>query len=65
MNFNFGEGENYTPLLAAGLCFVAYLPLLFVLKSILTAYIGSVWTLTYMRLTKPTESSSIPIQGNA
>ncbi len=38
-------------LLTAGLCFVAYLPVLIVLNGILTGYIESAWTLTYMRLT--------------
>jgi hypothetical protein len=36
----------------AGLCLVAYLPVLIVLSGILRAYISSAWTLTYMRLTR-------------
>lgn len=34
----------------AGICAVAYLPILIVLSGILRAYIGSAWTLTYLRL---------------
>jgi hypothetical protein len=39
-------------ILIAGLCLVAYLPVLIVLSGILRAYISSAWTLTYMRLTR-------------
>ncbi len=39
-------------ILIAGLCLVAYLPVLLVLSGILRAYISSAWTLTYMRLTR-------------
>ncbi len=39
-------------LLIAGLCFLAYLPFWLVLNGILTAYVESSWTLTYMRLTR-------------
>jgi hypothetical protein len=49
-------------LLTAGLCFLAYLPVLLVLSGILTAYIESAWTLTYMRLTnKPVAPPLEPI----
>jgi hypothetical protein len=46
---------SYTPLIIAGLCLVAYFPFLLVLNGILTAYIQSVWTLTYLRLTRSKE----------
>jgi hypothetical protein len=39
----------------SGLCFVVYLPILVVAQGILTAYIESVWTLTFLRLTRPAE----------
>src|SRR3990172_9103802 len=49
-------------LLTAGLCFLAYLPVLLVLSGILRAYIESAWTLTYMRLTnKPVAPPLEPI----
>jgi len=35
----------------AALCFVAYLPFLIVLSGILRSYVGSAWTLTFLRLT--------------
>ncbi len=38
-------------LLFAVLCFVTYLPVLLVLGGILRAYVGSAWSLTYLRLT--------------
>lgn len=62
--FAIGEGQSTTPLMVAGLCFVAYLPVLIVLQGILAAYTGSAWTLTYMRLARPKESAPVP-QSNA
>ncbi len=53
---------SFTPLIIAGLCLVAYFPFLLVLSGILTAYIQSVWTLTYLRLTRPKEIvDNIPV----
>jgi hypothetical protein len=40
----------------AGVCFVAYLPFLIVLRGILSTYVGTSWTLTYMRLATPPEA---------
>jgi len=50
----------------AGLCFVAYLPVLIVLNGILRGYIETAWTLTYMRLTgraaaAPVETEIAPV----
>lgn len=39
------------------LCCAAYLPVLLLLNGILTAYMQSVWTLTYLRLTRPAAST--------
>ena len=39
----------------AGLCFVLYIPVLIVAQGILTSYVESVWTLTFLRLTRPPE----------
>jgi len=52
-------------LLVAGLCFVAYLPVLLLLNGVLTAYIQSAWTLTYLRLTAPPEAAPVHIEANA
>jgi hypothetical protein len=54
-------GADFTPLIIAGACLVAYLPVLLVLNGVLTAYLESVWTLTFMRLTKPKEKIESPI----
>jgi hypothetical protein len=40
-------------LAVAGLCFIAYLPFLIVLRGILSTYVGTAWTLTYLRLASP------------
>ena len=48
-----GEEAIMSSLILAGICFVAYLPVLIVLSGILRSYVGSAWTLTYMRLTSP------------
>lgn len=42
-------------LLVAAICFTAYLPFLLVLGGALRSYIGTAWTLTYLRLTRPPE----------
>jgi hypothetical protein len=52
-------------LLIAGLCFAAYQPVLILLNGILTAYIQSAWTLTYMRLTAPKENAPVLVEANA
>jgi len=41
----------------AGVCFVAYLPVLLVLRGIAQTYIQSALTLTYLRLTAPAPES--------
>jgi hypothetical protein len=56
--FAVGNAQNTTPLILAGICFCLYLPVLWLLGGILTAYTESAWTLTYMRLTaKPADSN--------
>ncbi len=46
------QGSINSGLIIAGLCLVAYIPVLIVLSGILRAYISSAWTLTYLRLTR-------------
>ena len=48
-------------LAVAGLCFVAYLPFLIVLRGILSTYIGTAWTLTYIRLATQTPAEAMPL----
>ncbi|MGE5224155.1 MAG: hypothetical protein ACM3PY_17075 [Omnitrophica WOR_2 bacterium] len=47
-------------LLIAGLCLVAYIPVLWVLSGILRSYTSSAWTLTYLRLTRAARLPSVP-----
>jgi len=57
--FAVGNAQNTTPLIVAAVCFCLYLPVLWLLGGVLTAYTESAWTLTYMRLTsKPDDSNS-------
>jgi hypothetical protein len=44
-------GGNYNAGLVAGICIIIYLPFLLVLAGVVRSYIGSAWTLTYLRLT--------------
>ena len=55
-----GNNVSYIPLIIAGLCIVAYLPISLVANGILASYLQSVWTLTYLRLTKPKEETQAP-----
>ena len=50
----FGDTEALAAggVIVSALCCVAYLPVLIVIGGIVRAYIGSAWTLTYLRLTK-------------
>jgi hypothetical protein len=50
-------------LLIAGLCFVAYIPVLWVLSGILKSYTSSAWTLTYLRLSRAARLPSVPPPG--
>ncbi|MEJ5226144.1 MAG: hypothetical protein WHV44_16910, partial [Anaerolineales bacterium] len=47
------EGQNFTGLMIAGLCFVLYLPVAIILQGVLATYINTAWTLTFRRLTTP------------
>jgi len=46
-------------IIIGGLCLAVYLPIMLVANGILTTYVGSVWTLTYLRLTRPGENKDI------
>lgn len=58
-----GSNLSFTPLIIAGLCTVAYIPVSLVANGMLNAYVESVWTLTYLRLTqtKPDEQAPIAV----
>lgn len=55
-----GEGQVGSGLVLATLCFVLYLPVLIILYGIVRAYIGSAWTLTFLRLTGQGPQPELP-----
>ena len=61
-----GRAQDWTPMIFAGICLCLYIPVVWLLNGILTAYIESVWTLTYMRLTaKPQDNAPVVVEANA
>jgi len=56
--FAMGQGETYSPLIFMGICLCIYVPVALVLQGIMTAYIESAWTLTYMRITQPQQDNT-------
>ncbi len=46
-------------------CVVAYLPVILLINGIITAYVQSAWTLTFMRLTAPVTDAPVFIEANA
>jgi hypothetical protein len=52
--------ESTTPIIIAAACCLLYFPVLLFLNGILTAYIQSAWTLTFMQLRKP-QGNNAPI----
>ena len=64
--FILGEAESWTPLIIAGACLVAYIPVSMLANGILITYTESAWTLTYLRLTvKPEEPVIVLPEANA
>jgi hypothetical protein len=57
--------ESLTPLWITLGCVAAYLPVIIFFSGILTAYIQSAWTLTFMQLSKPKESAPALFEPNA
>jgi hypothetical protein len=53
--------ESLTPLYISLACCAVYVPVLILFNGVLTAYIQSVWTLTYMKLAQPKEDAPIII----
>jgi membrane-anchored glycerophosphoryl diester phosphodiesterase (GDPDase) len=58
-------GLERSPLMIIAACCAVYLPILLLLNGILTAFIQSAWTLTYLRLTKPRDQAPIVLEANA
>jgi membrane-anchored glycerophosphoryl diester phosphodiesterase (GDPDase) len=64
--FVFGAATNNTnPVWFGVVCCAIYFPILLVLSGILTAYMQTVWALTYMRLTKPHDNAPLIVEANA
>jgi len=57
--------ESLMPVYISLACCAVYLPVLIFFKGVLTAYIQSAWTLTYLRLAKPKEEAPFIIEANA
>ena len=57
--------ETLTPVYIFLACCAVYLPVLIFFNGVLTAYVQSVWALTYLRLTKPQEDAPIFVEANA
>jgi len=55
------EGEMNTAIWVGIACVAGYLPIIIFLNGVLTAYIQSAWTLTFMRLTTPQQDKDAPI----
>lgn len=56
--------ETLMPVYLAAACCAIYIPVLYLLTGILTAYIQSVWALTFLRLTKPNEETPVFAEAN-
>jgi hypothetical protein len=66
ITFALGNQQNWTPMIFAGICLCLYIPVVWLLNGILTAYTESAWTLTYMRLTaKPQDNAPVVLEANA
>ncbi len=57
--------QSLTPIYITAACCVVYFPILLAFNGILTAYIQSTWTLTYLRLAPPKAEAPVIIEGNA
>jgi hypothetical protein len=62
--FGLAGGET-NMLWVAGICCAIYFPILLVLSGIMTSFIQSAWTLTYLRLTRPKEEAPVVLEANA
>ncbi len=57
--------QSLTPAYITAACCVVYFPILLAFNGILTAYIQTAWTLTYLRLARPKMEAAVIIEGNA
>ncbi|RIK31124.1 MAG: hypothetical protein DCC56_02740 [Anaerolineae bacterium] len=59
------DGQSLTPLYLMGICFCLLIPIMWLLQGIITSYTESVWTLTYLRLTKKKDDAPVLTEANA
>ncbi len=52
LSFVLGGADSAQPLIIAGLCLVAYLPIALIANGALSTYAQAVWTLTYLQLSE-------------
>jgi hypothetical protein len=57
--------QSLMPIYIGLACCAIYFPILIFFNGVLTAYIQTAWTLTYMRLTSPKEEAPVIIEANA
>ena len=60
-----GSGPNWNALYIAFACMCLLTPFLWLINGILTAYVESTWTLTYMQITRPPDNPPVMIEANA
>ena len=57
--------QSLTPVYITAACCVIYFPILLAFNGVLTAYIQTAWTLTYLQFTRPKVEAHVIIEGNA
>jgi len=60
-----GNITSWQPFILAGVFLLCYSPIAWFLNGVLITYTDSVWTLVYMRVTKPNDESNTPILSEA
>ena len=56
-----GQITSWQPLILAGVFLLCYSPIAWFLNGVLITYTESVWTLVYLRVTKPKEENNVPV----
>ncbi len=60
-----GDITSWQPFIAVGIFSLCYSPIAWLVTGIVMTYTESVWTLTYLRVTKSQEEAPIFVEGNA
>lgn len=60
-----GNITSWRPFIAVGIFSLCYSPIVWLITGIVMTYTESVWTLTYLRVTKSQEETPIFVEGNA